>query len=342
MFRLAKLSPEEVHNPLGAHALLVAVAAAVALSLVALAQAQEEGPVAVLATVGMIADVAENVGGACVDVTQLMGPGVDPHLYQASAQDVRRFRDADLILYSGYSLEGQLGDVLERFGEETPTVAVSPASIAPADLITTQDVYGIDPHLWMDPSLWARITPTIAEAIADVAPSCAASVRADAETYAAQLDALHAWIGEAVATIPPRQRVLVTAHDAFEYYGRAFGLEVAGIQGISTESEAGVADIREMAALVADREVPAVFIETTINPRTIQAVIDAAAERGHEVRVGAELYSDAMGAPGTAGGTYIGMIYENTVNVVRELGGTVGPLPEALRSWAERWGANAE
>jgi manganese/zinc/iron transport system substrate-binding protein len=338
MFSLAKLLPEALRNPAGARRARGVLLALVALAALPSAVAQEARPVAVLATVGMIADVAENVGGSCADVTQLMGPGVDPHLYQASAGDVRRFQEADLILYAGYSLEGQLGDVLERFGERTPTIAVGPASIDPAELITTQDVYGIDPHLWMDPSLWARIAPTIAEAIADIAPSCAETVRANADGYVAQLEALHAWTAETLATIPAEQRILVTAHDAFEYYGRAYGLEVAGIQGISTESEAGVADIREMAELVAQREVPAVFVETTINPRTIQAVIDAAADRGHEVRIGAELYSDAMGDPGSAGGSYIGMLYENTANVARELGGTVPPLPEALRPWAERWG----
>ena len=246
----------------------------------ALGAAQREAPVKVLATIGMIADVAQNVAGECAQVTQLMGPGVDPHLYQASARDVRALRDAELILYAGYSLEGQLGEVLDRFGQEKPTLAVAPASIDPAELITTQDVYGIDPHLWMDPSLWRRIAPTIAEAVAELAPSCAETLRANADAYGAQLDALHRWAGETLATIPPEQRILVTAHDAFEYYGRAYDLEVAGIQGISTESEAGVADIREMAALVAEREVPAVFVETTINPRTIQAVVDAAAERG--------------------------------------------------------------
>jgi manganese/zinc/iron transport system substrate-binding protein len=337
MFSLAKLSPEPSRiRARGARAARSLIALAV-LVTPALAGAQREAPVQVLATVGMIADVAQNVAGECAQVTQLMGPGVDPHLYQASARDVRAFRDADLILYAGYSLEGQLGEVLDRFGQEKPTVAVAPASIDPGELITTQDVYGIDPHLWMDPSLWSRIAPTIAGAIAELAPDCAETLNANADAYGAQLDALHAWARETLATIPAEQRILVTAHDAFEYYGRAYDLEVAGIQGISTESEAGVADIREMAALVAEREVPAVFVETTINPRTIQAVVDAAAERGHDVRVGAELYSDAMGEPGTAGGTYIGMIYENTAHIAGELGGTVPPLPSELQAWAERW-----
>ncbi len=140
-----------------------------------------------------------------------------------------------------------------------------------------------------------------------------------------------------MANIPEDLRVLVTAHDAFNYYGRAYGIEVEGIQGISTESEAGIADIRAMAATIAEREVPAVFIESTINPRTVQAVIDAARERGHEVELGGELFSDAMGAPGTPEGTYIGMLRANTATIVQALGGTPAPWPEALSAWAERW-----
>lgn len=297
----------------------------------------QDRPVEVAATVGMIADVAQTVGGPCADVTAIMGPGVDPHLYQPSAGDVSTFRDADVILFAGYSLEGQLGDVLERFSETTPTVAVGPSSIDPGDLITVQDIYGIDPHLWMDASLWAQTVPTIAATLAELAPGCADAIAGRAEAYAAQLDALHAWVAESIATIPEDQRILVTAHDAFAYYGRAYGIEVAGIQGISTESEAGVADIREMAQTVAERRVPAVFIESTINPRTIQAVIDAAAERGHQVSIGGELLSDAMGEPGTAAGTYIGMIHGNTVTIAEALGGAPPPLPPALDAWAEQW-----
>jgi len=266
-----------------------------------------------------------------------MGTGVDPHLYRASAGDVRAFQQADAILYSGYSLEGQLGEVLGKLSDSKPTVAVSPAAIAPADLIATQDVYGVDPHLWMDVSLWSKTAPVIAEVLAQVAPDCAADLQSRAASYRAELAALHNWIGESIADIPQDQRILVTAHDAFAYYGRAYGIEVAGIQGISTESEAGVADIREMVDAVVSRQVPAVFVESTINPRTVQAVIDAAAARGHEVSIGGELFSDAMGASDTAGGTYIGMLFENTVAIVQALGGEPAPLPDALKSWAEKW-----
>jgi manganese/zinc/iron transport system substrate-binding protein len=266
-----------------------------------------------------------------------MGPGVDPHLYQASAGDVRLFQRADAILYAGYSLEGQLGEVLQRLGESRPTVAVAPASIDPGDLITVQDIYGIDPHLWMDVALWSQIGPTIATTLAEVAPDCAEAMHANAEDYRRQLAALHAWIGASVASIPDDQRVLVTAHDAFAYYGRAYGIDVRGIQGISTEAEAGIRDIRNVVDLVVELGVPAVFVETTINPRTIQAVIDAAADRGHEMRVGGALFSDAMGEPGTPEGTYIGMLYANTVQIVSALGGEPAPWPAELQPWAERF-----
>ena len=315
-----------------------AVAAIVAGGLVGDQAVASDEPVLAVATIGMIADVAATVAGPCARIEALMGPGIDPHLYQASASDVRLFQEADAIFYSGYSLEGQLGDVLERLAERTPTVAISPTAINPAHLITVQDIYGIDPHLWMDSSLWGEIAPVIAATLAELTPDCAGDLEQRAAEYQAQLLALHNWIVESIATIPEDQRVLVTAHDAFAYYGRAYGIEVAGVQGISTESEAGVADIREMVDIVVERRVPAVFIESTINPRTIQAVIDGAAERGQEIVIGGELFSDAMGEPGSAGGTYIGMLFENTVTITNALGGSPVPLPEALVPWAEGWG----
>ncbi|GAA3903645.1 zinc ABC transporter substrate-binding protein [Halomonas cibimaris] len=313
-----------------------------ALSLAApLAHAEsQKAPLNVVTTVGMIADVAGEVGGECVNVNPMMGPGVDPHLYQASASDVKTLRDADQILYSGYSLEGQLGKVLENFSRQKTTVAVSPASIEPAELLTAQDVYGIDPHLWMDVSLWAQTVDTVVDTFLKARPECADAIHANAEAYTAQLDALHEWVGQGIASIPEEQRILVTAHDAFNYFGRAYGIEVKGIQGISTETETGIADIRRMADVVIEREVPAVFIESTINPRTVQAVIDAAEKRGHTVEIGGQLYSDAMGEAGTADGTYIGMLYANTRAIVKALGGEVAPLPEALGAWAKQWGVD--
>ncbi|WP_447894570.1 metal ABC transporter solute-binding protein, Zn/Mn family [Vreelandella sp. GE22] len=312
--------------------------AIMALGLLPLSsQALAEEPLNVVATIGMIADVAQQVGGECVSVEAMMGPGVDPHLYQASASDVALLRGAEQILYSGYSLEGQLGSVLENFSKRTPTLAVAPASISEDQLISAQGAYGVDPHLWMDISLWAQIVPTLSDTLIEARPECRDAIEANSERYQGELSALHEWVKESIASIPEQQRVLVTAHDAFSYYGRAYDIEVEGIQGISTETETGIADIRSMANSVVERGVPAVFVESTINPRTIQAVIDAAKQRGHTVSVGGELYSDAMGDTGTVDGTYMGMLYRNTQHIVEALGGTLAPLPDTLDEWASQW-----
>ena len=227
--------------------------ATVALFSFAPLSASAQEPVSVVATVGMIGDIAETLGGDCVAVQTMMGPGIDPHLYQATAQDVQTLNRADLILYSGYSLEGQLGDVFARYAERVPTLAVSEAGVAREDLITTDDAYGVDPHLWMDVSLWAKIVPVIADQLSESAPDCAATINANAQTYGAELAALDEWTAQTIASIPQTQRILVTAHDAFAYYGRAYGIEVAGIQGISTQSEAAIADIRQTADLIVER-----------------------------------------------------------------------------------------
>ncbi len=294
--------------------------------------------VQVVTTVGMIRDVVANVGGDCVEVDALMGPGVDPHLYRASAGDVRQMRDADVIFYGGYSLEGKLGSVLDRLRQNITTVAVSEASYEADALLAGGEDYAIDPHLWMDVNLWAGTIPTITAALIEQQPACEATIRANANAYRQQLAALDNWIREAITTIPEAHRYLVTAHDAFGYYGRAYAIQVVGIQGISTASAAGVGDIRATAAKIADTGVPAIFIESTINPRTIQSVVEAAQQRGHEVEVGGELYSDAMGARATPAGTYIGMLHGNTRTIVEALGGKTPPLPEALQGWAQEWG----
>ena len=352
MFSLATTSRKEGHNrrvaaspapsrpphrfPARPLLLLVVVVATLA-STASWASAQGSSA-RVVATVGMIGDVAGELAAGCAEVATLMGPGIDPHLYQATSGDVRDLGRADLILYAGLTLEGQLGEVLARFSERTPTLAVAEAAAGPAERIRTSSAYGVDPHVWMDASLWAGTVPVIADALAAVAPDCASGVRTRAAETETTLLALHAWVAEAVATIPEDRRVLVTAHDAFAYFGRAYGIQVAGIQGVSTEAEPSIADIRATARTIADAGVPAVFIETTINPRTIQAVLDAAADLGHEATLGGSLYSDAMGEPGTPEGSYVGMLRANTVAIVTALGGRVPPLPEALRPWAERYG----
>ncbi len=296
------------------------------------AAADTAPPLQVLATVGMIADVAINVTGDCADVSALIGPGVDPHYYSATPSDVRRLESAELVFYVDPALEEQLARVLERFATRVPTVGVLAAALEDDALLDDPDAPGtVDPHIWMDVARWARIGPVIVDAVADARPDCADAMAGRLEAYTAQLDALHDWVGEAVASIPEGQRLLVTAHDAFEYYADAYGIEASeAIEGISSASEAAIADIRAVADFVVERGVGAVFVETTISPRTIEALVAEVRARGHDVRIGGELFSDAMDDPGAPGGTYIGMIATNTATITRALGGTLPPLPEAL------------
>src|SRR6056297_1906492 len=302
------------------------------------AAAQNE-PLRVLTTVEMIADVGRNIAGSCAEVEALLGPGVDPHDYIATASDVAQLGAADLILYVDFALEEQLAAVLERLSARLPTIGVLAAAIGPADLLDDPAEAGqADPHVWMDASLWARIAPVIGDAIIEQRPACAEAINARVDAYTVQLQALYDWAGESIATIPQGQRRLVTAHDAFEYFASAYGMEASeAIEGISTASEASIGDIREVADYVIDNNVAAVFVETTISPRTIEALVQEVRARGSRIEIGGALYSDAMGERGTVGGTYIGMIYENAMLITQALGGTPAPLPEALADWAREW-----
>ena len=314
------------------------LASAAAFALVTPAAA-EEAPLDVLATVGMISDVAQSVAGECAAVSTLMGPGVDPHYYAATPADVDKIAGAELIFFVDRTLEERLADVLDRFRDRTPSVGLAGAAFDAADLLEDPDEPGvIDPHLWMDVSRWSRIAPVIAEAIAQARPDCADAMARNVDALSTQMAALHAWVGEAIATIPEGNRILVTAHDAFYYFADAYGLDASeAIEGISTASEASIGDIRAVAAFVVERGVPAVFAETTINPRTIEALVAEVRSLGHDVVIGGALFSDAMGDEGTQEGTYIGMVRANTVTIVQALGGTVPDWPEALQDWADAW-----
>lgn len=291
----------------------------------------------VVVTIAMLGDIVKEIGGECVDVEVMMGPGIDPHLYKASAGDVRTLQNADIIFYSGLHLEGQLGEVFENLAQRRPVIAVTERAVAEESIIKTSSDYGVDPHVWMDSSLWAQTTDVIAEELSKLKPDCASDINTRAQTYKPQLLALHDWVKASIASIPEEQRILVTAHDAFFYYANAYAIEVAGIQGISTESEAAIADIRETVDIIVERNVPAIFVESTINPRTIEAVKQAVEDRGQSIVIGGELFSDAMGESGTAGGTYIGMIFENTKAITEALGGQIAPLPAELGAWAQQW-----
>jgi manganese/zinc/iron transport system substrate-binding protein len=219
-----------------------------------------------------------------------------------------------------------------------PTVAVAEESIPADRTISVGGTGAGDPHVWMDASLWSLTIDAIRGTLSELDPEHAVQFSANASQLGNQLQALHEWVGQSISTIPDAQRILVTAHDAFGYYGRAYGIEVAGIQGISTDNEAAVADIRDTVSLIVSNNIPALFVETTINPRTASSVQEAVRRQGHDVTIGGELYSDAMGEPGTAGGTYIGMIFENTLAITTALGGNPPPLPAALHDWALTWG----
>ncbi len=313
--------------------------AASAATLLMAPAAAEDAPLNVLATVGMISDVAQTVAGECAAVATLMGPGVDPHYYAATPVDVDKIARAALIFYVDRTLEERLADVLDGFRDRTPTVGLASATFDAADLLEDPDEPGeMDPHLWMDVSRWSQIAPVIADAIAEQRPDCTEAMADNVAALSAQMEALHGWVDAAIATIPEGNRMLVTAHDAFYYFSDAYGIEASeAIEGISTAAEASIADIREVAALVIENNVPAVFVETTINPRTIQALVAEVQSQGHDVVIGGTLFSDAMGDEGTPEGTYIGMIRANTITITEALGGTVPDWPEALHDWAHAW-----
>lgn len=295
-------------------------------------------PPTILATTGVVGDTVSAIGGECIRTEVLMGPGVDPHLYQASASDVQRFRDAELIVYNGFGLEGQLDNVLARFAERRPTLALAEAAseMGPGQAIAGGSDYATDPHLWMDAALWAQSIAPLTQALTDIAPDCAPLLAARGEQHQARLQALDDWLAQSIATIPAAQRMMISAHDAFEYFGRAYDLEVRGIQGISTTAEASVADIQNVARLIAERGIPAIFIETTINPRTVEAVLAAAQQRDAEVRIGGALYGDALGEPGTLAEDLIGMLIANGITLTEALGGQAPALPAALSPWQGR------
>ena len=298
--------------------MMAAVALAVALPA-GWAAAQER--LDVVATTGMIADAAREVGGDLVEVRAIMGPGVDPHSFRQTRSDIVAMTGADLVLWNGWYLEAQMESFLLELGEQKPVVAVAEA--LPENLLIGSEDYDgrFDPHVWMNPNLWAQAVIATRDALIEVHPDGAETFTANAETYLAQLRDLARYTTEVLTTVPVEARVVLSAHDAFNYFGNAYGYEGLGIQGLSTESEAGLQRIGELVDLLVERQIGAVFVETTVADRNVRALIEGAAARGHEVVIGGELFSDAMGEPGTYEGTYIGMIDHNATTIARALGG---------------------
>ena len=276
-----------------------------------------------VATTGMVADLVREVGGDRVEVETLIAPGIDPHLHKPTRSDLAKILEADIVFANGLLLEGRMVDSLERAAASGRRVHL----VAPEILERLDSAPGpalaADPHLWMDPVVWAIGIDVARDALVAADPGGAAVYRENAERYRAELESLDAYAAGVLASVPPERRVLVTAHDAFGWFGQRYGYEVLAIQGLSTESEAGVRDIERLVDVLVDRGVPAVFIESTVAPRHIEALRAGASARGHEVAIGAELFSDAMGAGGTYEGTYLGMLDHNATSIAAALGGDV-------------------
>ncbi|MCO5218105.1 MAG: zinc ABC transporter substrate-binding protein [Thermomicrobiales bacterium] len=273
----------------------------------------------VTCTVGMITDVAKNIGGDAFSISGLMGPGVDPHLYKPSAGDIVRLGDADLVLYGGLHLEGRMTETFDTLHHSGTTVSIPVSESIPVEQRLTVGEDAWDPHVWFDVSLWNIVAGRIAEGLTETHPGEADAIAEREATYRQKLVDLDEWVFTELARVPEDIRVLVTAHDAFNYFGRRYDVEVVGLQGLSTATEAGAGDVQDLADMLAERQIPAIFVESSIPPSTIKAVQAATKSRGWDVKIGGELFSDAMGEAGTPDGTYIGMIRHNVTTIVEAL-----------------------
>lgn len=273
----------------------------------------------VTTTINIVSDLARVIGGNRVEVAELMGPGVDPHLYRASANDVRRMQQADLVLYNGLFLEGRMADLLEKLPR-----AIAVTDGIPRELLIKppggfEGQYTYDPHVWFDVSLWKLAAQHTREALIRVDPAGRSIYTANTQRYLSELDNLDSYIQNQMRRIPQNQRVLITAHDAFEYFGRRYTIEVRGLQGLSTAVEVGAKDVQDLAEVIANRRIPAIFVESSVPRRTVEAVVAAVRAKGQNLNIGGELFSDAAGRFGTPQGTYIGMMRHNTDTITKAL-----------------------
>jgi len=284
-----------------------------------------EKTISVVTTIGMLADIVREFGGEHVSVTQLMGPGVDPHLYKPNRDDIQSILDCDLVFYAGHHLEGKMAATLEKIKNQKPIIALSER--LDDKFLILDDQSQVDPHLWMDVSLWTGLLDPIAAELQRVSPEHSGVFESNSKMTQQRLMQLHQYGLNAIASIPESQRTLITSHDAFRYFGRAYNLEVLGVQGISTESEAGLQRINELVDMITLQQIPAIFIESSVPQKNIDSLIEGSRARGHSVSIGGELYSDAMGESGTPEGTYLGMMAHNIKTVTKALGGSAKEFP---------------
>lgn len=275
----------------------------------------------IVTTVGMVTDIVREVVGDHGEVIGLLSEGIDPHLYKPTREDVQQLSSADVIFYGGLMLEGRMDESLKKLQAGKPVIGVS-ESLDPANLRKPPEFDGhFDPHVWMDVKLWSQCVDAVTTTMCERDPNHAAEFTSRAKAYQQKLDKLDDYVRQSIQSIPEQQRVLVTAHDAFGYFARAYGMEVKSVQGISTESEAGVADVNSLVDFLVDRKIGAIFVESSVSDKGLKAVIEGAGKRGWTVKVGGELFSDAMGTAGTYEGTYIGMIDHNATTITQALGG---------------------
>ena len=290
-------------------------------------------PLDIVATTGMIADLIQNVGGSAVDVSSIMGPGIDPHAYRHTRGDILTITKADAVFYHGLDLEVQMFDFFDQLSAKHKVLAIT-EGIDKSKLLAYEDYENAyDPHIWMDPIIWAETIDTLVDTLRQIIPDKSDILNANAKAYRDQLNSLDLYSKEVLSSVPAESKILVTAHDAFSYFGVAYGFEVAGVQGISTNSEAGLYRIRELVDLLVSRNVSAVFVESSVADHNLRALIEGAAAKGHTVSLAGELFSDAMGPTGSYEGTYIGMIDHNVTTIAKALGGIV---PE--RGWQNKLG----
>ncbi len=302
---------------------LAALLAWGAIERFSIAEAQShENPFRVVTTVGMVADIVRAVGGDRTEVAQLIGSGIDPHLYKPTRGDVAQLLGAEIIFYSGLKLEGKMGDAFARLANSGREVYALTERLGEGYSLRSQaNEHHADPHVWMDVRGWMTTVGVVRDVLSRLDPEHAGDYAQRAAVYHAELAELDRYVAGVIATIPDDQRILVTAHDAFQYFSRAYNIEVYGIQGISTESEAGLEHINRLVDLLTARHVPAIFVESSVADRNVRALVEGVAARGQSVVVGGVLFSDAMGKPGTYEGTYIGMIDHNATLITRALGG---------------------
>ncbi|HET9053866.1 MAG TPA: zinc ABC transporter substrate-binding protein [Cyclobacteriaceae bacterium] len=277
-----------------------------------------EGKIKIVTTTGMIKDAVERVVGDQAEVTALMGPGVDPHLYKATQGDLEKLTSADIIFYNGLHLEGKMGEVFEKLGRLKPVIAVT-KDIPESRLRTIPGFNVHDPHIWFDVSLWQEAVKSITGFMVEFDSASAQQYRQHSAAYRHQLDSLHHAVKQQLQQIPQEQRVLITAHDAFGYFGDAYGIEVRGLQGISTVSEFGLKDVTDLVNFIIARKIKAIFVETSVSQKSINAVVEGCNQKGWHVKIGGSLYSDAMGAAGTPEGNYAGMVNANVNTIVTAL-----------------------